>query len=65
MNTYPTSNQATTAARILSKSLGNTMVVYRAAANKFVMARPRDTVQGLVVGAYRNGYAIPAGELIA
>jgi hypothetical protein len=65
MNSYPTSSQATSVARILSKSLHNTIVVYRAAENKFITARPRDTVNGLVVGAFRNGYAVPAGELLS
>ncbi|SEB19212.1 hypothetical protein [Variovorax sp. YR216] len=65
MNTYPTSTQATNVARILSKSLRNTIVVYRAAENKFITARPRDTVKGLVVGAFRNGYEVPVGELLS
>jgi hypothetical protein len=38
--------------------------VYKTAENKFVTASPKDTVRGLVLGAYRNGYGIPVGEAV-
>jgi len=64
MNTYQTSSQATGVARTLSRSSRSTMVVYKTAENKFVTASPKDTVRGLVLGAYRNGYGIPVGEAV-
>ncbi|MDM0078656.1 hypothetical protein QTH90_29910 [Variovorax sp. J2P1-59] len=52
-------------ARILSRSLSSTVVVYRAAENKFITASPRDTVRGgLVIGAYRNGYGVSPSEML-
>jgi hypothetical protein len=58
MNTYPTVSQATGVARTLSKSAGCTIVVYQTDAHSFVTARPTDTVNGLVVGVYRDGYLV-------
>lgn len=60
MNTYPTASQATGVARTLSKSSACTIVVYQTAASKFVTARPTDSVSGLVLGIYRNGYRLPS-----
>lgn len=64
MNTYPTSSQATGVARTLSKSAQSTIVVYKTAENRFVTASLRDSVRGLVLGAYRNGYGVPVGEVV-
>ena len=64
MNTYPTFSQATGVARTLSKSACSIIVVYKTAENRFVTASPRDSVRGLVVGAYRNGYEIPVAQAV-
>jgi hypothetical protein len=58
MNTYFTASQATGVARTLSRSAGCTIVVYQAGAGKYVTARPEDTVRGLVIGVYRDGYLV-------
>ncbi|MDM0107904.1 hypothetical protein QTH97_23355 [Variovorax sp. J22R24] len=64
MNTYQTPSQATGVARTLSKSAQSTIVVYKTAENRFVTASPKDSVRGLVLGAFRNGYGIPVGEAL-
>lgn len=58
MNIYKTVSQATGVARTLSKSAACTIVVYQSDANRFVVARPSDPVNGLVVGIYQNGYQV-------
>ena len=65
MNTYPTASQATGVARTLSRSSSCTMVVYQAGNGKFVTARPSDTVNGLIIGIYRNGYLVPGTQAAA
>ncbi|WP_431275594.1 hypothetical protein ACQ858_04475 [Variovorax ureilyticus] len=62
MNTYQTANQAVGVARTLSKSSACTIVVYQAGAGKYVTARPTDSVSGLVIGVFRNGYLLPSGH---
>ncbi|MBO9512829.1 MAG: hypothetical protein J7549_01835 [Variovorax sp.] len=62
MNTYHTANQAVGVARTLSKSSACTIVVYQAGAGRYVTARPTDSVSGLVIGVYRNGYLLPSGQ---
>ena len=58
MNTYQTVSQATGVARTLSKSSSCIIIVYQAGEGKFVTARPEDTVNGLILGVYRNGYLV-------
>lgn len=58
MNTYQTLRQAIGVARTLSRSATCTIVVYKIEDNKFITARPEDTVTGLVMGVYRNGYVV-------
>ncbi len=65
MNSYQTASQATGVARTISKTSACTIVVYQAGAGKYVTARPTDTVSGLVIGVYRNGYLLPSGQRAA
>ena len=62
MNTYQTANQAVGVARTLSKSSACTIVVYQAGAGRYVTDRHTDSVSGLVIGVYRNGYLLPSGQ---
>lgn len=62
VNTYPTASQATGVARTLSKNARSTVVVYKTAENRFVTASPRDSVAGLVLGVYQNGYVVPGSQ---
>jgi len=62
MNTYKTASQATGVARTLSRSSACTILVYQVGINRFVTARPNDSVSGLVIGIYRNGYKLQAAE---
>ena len=62
MNSYKTASQATGVARTLSLSAGCTILVYQAADNRFVTARPSDAVSGLVIGIYQNGYKLQSAQ---
>jgi len=55
-------SQATGVARTLSRRAGCTILVYQAADSRFVTARPADTVSGLVIGIYQNGYKLQSGQ---
>lgn len=62
MNTYKTVSQATGVARTLSRSATCTILVYQVGSNRFVTARPSDSVSGLVIGIYQNGYKLQSAE---